>query len=141
MKNYIAILCFLLFGMQVFAAGDEVTFTADAPQSVVAGQRFRVTYQINQDSKDFFAPDMSDFDVLMGPSTSRSTSMQITNGSYSSSTIISYTYMLVGREPGTYTLAPAEITIKGKRYSSNSLEIRVLPPDENTTSSSQSQQQ
>lgn len=130
MKNKLFILFLSLLAFPVFAA-DEINFTADAPQSVVAGQRFRVTYSINHEGKDFLAPDMSDFDVLMGPSTSRSQSVQIVNGSYSSNTTISYTYILVGNNPGIYNLGAAEINIKGNKYSSNTLKIEVLPPDSN----------
>lgn len=127
-KNILFSILSFLSAVSVFAA-EEVTFTASAPQSVVQGEQFRVTYSVNMDGKDFFAPDMSDFEVLMGPSTSHSSSVQIINGSVSRNTTISYTYVLVGMNPGKHTLAPAGITVKGKKYTSNTLTVEVLPPD------------
>lgn len=138
MKYHIILFVSLLL-LPVFSAKsaeNEVNFTADAPSTVVAGEQFRVTYSLNKEGKNFLAPEMSGFNVLFGPSTSRSSSVQIVNGSVTKNTTISYSYVLVGVDPGKYTLGPAEITVKGNKYSSNPLTIEVLPPDSNAGASS-----
>ena len=117
--------------MALFA--DEVSFTAKAPQSVVVGQQFRLVYTVNQEAKDLRAPDMPNFEVLMGPSVSSQRSVQFINGSMSSSLTVSYTFILMGNEPGTYTIAPASITVKNQKYTSQAVTIQVLPPDQPTS--------
>ena len=140
MKRILVSIYFLLVVcLGVFA--EDVQFVASAPPTVVAGQQFRVAYTVNQEGKDFRAPDMSQFDVLMGPSTSRSSSYQYMNGKASSSMTISYIYILVARKEGTYTLSPGSINVKGDKHTSNSLTIKVFPMDSqggNQSSSSSS---
>jgi hypothetical protein len=133
----LVILGLCMLAVSVYA--EDLQFSASAPEAVVEGDQFRVTYTLNKEGKDLRVPDMSDFDVLMGPSTSRSSSMQITNGSMTKTMSISYTYILAGKAPGKYVLAPATILVDGQKYSSNQLEIKVLPPDQKVPSSSSTQ--
>ena len=135
MKKRIFIVCLLCFSVLSLCA-EEISFTCKAPSTVVVGQQFRLVYTINKDGKDLRVPEISDFDVLFGPSTSHSSSFQIVNGKATSNTQITYTYMLAGREPGTYTIAPATITISGDKYTSNSVQIEVLPQDKTASSNS-----
>ena len=117
---------------------EEVSFTAQAPESVVAGQQFRLVYTVNQDAKDLRVAEMPDFEVLMGPSVSSQRSVQIVNGSVTQSRTITHTFILMGNTPGTYTIAPASIVVKNQKYTSKAVTIKVLPPDSPTASSSQS---
>lgn len=126
--------CFFLFfllmslGWTVDAA-DQISFKATAPQSVVMGEQFRLTFIVNAEGKDLRVQEMSDFDVLMGPSQSTSYSNSWVNGKSSSQTTVSYTYILMPKKEGTFTIAPATIKVKNANYTSNSLTIKVLPPD------------
>lgn len=130
---------FLLWISAVALWAEEIGFTCKAPSTVVSGQQFKLVYTVNKEGKDLRVPEISDFDVLFGPSTSHSSSFQIVNGKATSSTQITYTYMLAGREPGKYTIAPATIVISGDKYTSNSVQIEVLPADKQPASSSASQ--
>lgn len=125
----IGFILFLFIGYAIPLLAEQVAFTAQAPSSVVAGQQFRLVYTINQDAKDLRVPDMPNFEVLMGPSVSSQRSMQIINGSVTHSYTITHTFILVGNEPGTYTIAPASIVVKGEKYTSQEVTIKVLPPD------------
>ena len=122
MMKRLFIVCLFCFSVLSLCA-EEISFTCKAPSTVVVGQQFRLVYTINKDGKDLRVPEISDFDVLFGPSTSHSSSFQIVNGKATSNTQITYTYMLAGREPGTYTIAPATITISGDKYTSNYFQI------------------
>ena len=105
--------------------------TAEAPDVVVSGDQFRLTFTVNtQKGKDFLAPSISGFDVLMGPSRSQQSSTQIINGKVSSSSAITYTYILMAGKEGTYTIPAASIEVDGKKIFSNALTIKVLPPDQ-----------
>ena len=122
------VMILLLTGARAIA--DDITFTAQAPQAVVAGERFRITYKINtRDAKEFRAPDMKSLSILTGPSTSSSSSTQIFNGQVSSTYTITYTYIAVANEEGDVELDGATIRADGKQLTSNKLVIKVLPPD------------
>lgn len=127
----------LLAGLQS-AAGNEVNFVAAAPDVVVSGDQFRLTFTVNtQKVKDFRAPSIKGFEVLMGPSRSSQNSTQIINGKVSSSSSITYTYILMAGKEGTYNIPAASIVADGETKISNSLQIKVLPADDASASSAQ----
>ena len=133
MKKALLILFTLL---SLPALADKVGITADAPDVVVSGDEFRISFTINSSkAKNFSAPAMDGFDVLMGPSRSISSSTRIINGKMTSSSNITYTYNLMAQKEGDYEIAPATVQVNGKTYKSNSLRIKVLPPDSNAPAS------
>jgi hypothetical protein len=119
-------------------ADEAVTFTAEAPRTVVMGQQFSLVYTSNAEIKDLRIPEITDFEILMGPSTSTMSSTTIINGKISSSTTYRFTYILYPKTPGTYTIPPATATIKKDTYKSNGLTIRVLPSDKSGSAGSSS---
>src|SRR5690554_3013179 len=113
-----------------FTAMAQVDFKATAPATVVQGEQFRLSYVLNQEGRDLRLPDMPDFEVLFGPSTSTSFSQRTVNGKTTSERSVTYTYILIGNKTGTFTIPPATIRVEGSTYESNSLSVEVLPPDE-----------
>ncbi|PTN05585.1 BatD family protein [Mangrovibacterium marinum] len=109
-----------------FASADSVRFQMTAPNVVSTGEQFRLSFTLNERGTDLKLPDLSAFDVLMGPSTSQSSSFQMINGKTTQSVNFSYIYILRAKAEGTYTLRPASITVDGKVYDSNELEIEVV---------------
>jgi len=109
------------------AAG--VTFKASAPEAVVMGQQFRLTFVVNAEATDLRVQEMPDFEVLMGPSPSKAYSSTFVNGRSTSETTLTYTYVLMPKKEGTFNIAPASIKVNNADYTSNALVIRVLPPD------------
>ena len=76
------ILFFILISTVIGAWADGITFTANAPEVVVSGDQFRLSYTINsQKVRDFRAPNIQGFEVLMGPSRSTQSSTQINKAS------------------------------------------------------------
>lgn len=117
---------------------DEVTFAASAPKAVVKGQQFRLSYTVNtREVKEFRAPSFDGFEVLMGPSQSHSSSISNINGTVTSTVTITYTYILMGVEEGEYDVPAATIVADGQQKTSNSLKIKVLPPDQTAASQGQ----
>lgn len=99
------------------------TITARAASSTVGvGQEFEVRYDINDNVSGFEAPSFTGFDVLSGPN--QSSSINIINGSVSQS--ISYSFYIVARQEGTFTIQPATVHIGSKTLKSNSLTITVM---------------
>lgn len=127
-KRLLFLILPLITTLQVWS--EQVTFTASAPESVVAGQQFRLSYKVNTNKvKDFRAPGMTGFTVLTGPSTSTQSSTQIINGSMSSSVSITYTYLLLAENEGEFKIPGATIVANGTSLTSNSLTVKVLPTD------------
>lgn len=112
---------------------DKVSFTASAPDAVVVGDQFRLSYTVTtQKVKDFRAPSIKGFDVLMGPSRSQQSSTQIVNGNVTSTSSITFTYILMANTAGEYTIGGASIVADGNQMVSNSVKIKVLPQDQNS---------
>lgn len=132
MKKLIIILIALIaYSTQAFA--DKVSFTASAPDAVVVGDQFRLSYTVTtQKVKDFRAPSIKGFDVLMGPSRSQQSSTQIVNGNVTSTSSITFTYILMANTAGEYTIGGASIVADGNQMVSNSVKIKVLPQDQNS---------
>ena len=131
------ILFFILISTVIGAWADGITFTANAPEVVVSGDQFRLSYTINsQKVRDFRAPSIQGFEVLMGPSRSTQSSTQIINGNVTSTSTITFTYILMAGKEGDYKIPGATIVADGNNYTSNSVEIKVLPPDQSSGASS-----
>lgn len=123
-------------GVNAFA-DDKVSFTASAPDAVAVGDQFRLSYTVTtQQVRDFRAPSIKGFDVLMGPSRSQQSSMQIINGKTTSTSSITFTYILMATAEGDFTIPGATITANGNQLVSNSVKIKVLPADQAAESSS-----
>ena len=102
----------------------------------MVGDQFRLSYTVTtQKVKDFRAPSIKGFDVLMGPSRSEQSSTQIVNGSVSSTSSITFTYILMANTAGEFTVPGASIVADGNQMISNSVKIKVLPQDQNHNSS------
>ena len=133
------ILFFILISTVIGAWADGITFTTNAPEVVVSGDQFRLSYTINsQKVRDFRAPSIQGFEVLMGPSRSTQSSTQIINGNVTSTSTITFTYILMAGKEGTYKIPGATIVADGNNYTSNSVEIKVLPPDQSSSNAGSS---
>ena len=124
MKKFLFIYYFLI----AVSVAMGQSLTVNAPQEVSVGQKFRLTYTINtHDVSEFQIGQIpSDgFEVLMGPSVSKSSSYSINNGHATHNSSIVYTYILYALKDGIYTIPAASVKSEGKLISSNSLRIHV----------------
>lgn len=120
-------------------ANDKVSFTASAPDAVAVGDQFRLAYTVTtQKVRDFRAPSIKGFDVLMGPSRSQQSSVQIINGVSTSTSSITFTYILMATTEGSFTIPGATITADGNQMISNSVHVKVLPADQAEAAASSS---
>lgn len=135
MRKIIFLLFTILAAWQVKAA-DKVRFVAEAADVVVSGDQVRLVFTVNsQDIKDFRAPSINGFDVLMGPSRSQQSSIQIINGKRTSNSSTAFTYILLAGSPGTYTIPAASVEVNGEKVFSNAISIKVLPQDQTSGNS------
>ena len=118
------------------------TLTGSAPSHVATGEQFRLTYTVNtQDVSDFRAGDIpEELEVLIGPNRSMQSSYQMINGHTSSSSSITYTYIVRATKNGSYTIPPAHVVVGGKSIASNTLTVKVTGSGSVSSSGSSRQQ-
>lgn len=139
MKRISIILFTLFFTLSAFA--DDVKMTLSAPSSVEVGDKFRVQFTINtQNVSNFSAPDFKGFEVIYGPSTSTQSYFQMVNGHTSQSCNITYSFVLMAKSAGTFSIGPASVQAEGSTVKSNVARVKVLPSGQGGGSSSQQQQ-
>ncbi len=140
MKKILAILLTLAFCVtSVFAAGD-VSFVAKADNVVAVGQKFNLTFTLNNaqsDNVQLPLESLSDFTILYGPQQSTSQSFQSVNGQVTRTSSTTYTYVLTPNKEGSFTISPAKATVGDKIVRSNALVIKVIKGETNTNQGSQ----
>lgn len=115
----------LVFLLPVAAFG--LSLQGSAPSHVAVGEQFRLSYTIaTHDVKDIrLGAVPSAFEVLVGPSTSTSSSFQMVNGKTSSNESTTFTYVLMANKNGTFTIPAAHAVCGGKTVTSNFVTINV----------------
>jgi len=127
MKRITTVLVFLLACL--VAAAQEVTLTVDAPESAVAGERFRIIYTINSTDGQFTRPKFDPSFSVQGPQQSTNRNVQWINGDMkvvSSTTLI---YYVTAGTPGTYTIPAAQFETKRVTVSSQEKQIVIYDGD------------
>ena len=138
MKRLFFTITGLLLTMMV-AVADEISFVASAPNAVVVGQQFKLSYKVNRsNAKEPRIPTIEGFSILSGPNRSVQSSFNMINGQATSTQSITYTYILRADNEGSYTLPAATVQVEGKQITSNSVDIKVLPQDKQTQNTSNS---
>ena len=118
-----------IFALKIItlSAFADVQVRLSAPSAVEVGDKFRVQFTVNsQGGSNFTPPDFSGFEVIYGPSTSSQSSVQMINGKITQSSSVTYTFVVMAPQAGTFTINPASITVDGKVVKSNSATVKVL---------------
>lgn len=139
MKRHISslIVCILMTATALSAQAQSISVSA--PQSVAEGDRFQVTFSVDDKASDFRGPSFKGLSMLSGPHSSYSSSMSIINGRRSSSSSYSYEYIIGADQVGTYTVGSASCVVNGKRISSKPFSVKVVKGQANRNAASQSQ--
>lgn len=110
----------------VTAMADGVRVDVSAPSSVALGRNFQIAYVVNGDAESIALPEVDGLDVLMGPSTSRSSSYSFINGKMESSKQTTFTYVVKATKAGTVSVSPAKVTAGGKTLEARGVSITVV---------------
>ena len=123
MKRYLLVLPLLFITWMVNAQ----TLTANAPSQVQNGENFRLTYTVNtSNASDFRIGEIPEaLEIITGPYTSQQSNFQMVNGHTSSSSSITYTFILCANKNGSYTIPAAHVHANGKTITSNPLKVTV----------------
>lgn len=118
----------VLFLMTAFAlnAQDDVSFNIKCKKQVVVGEQFQVSYELSGDGKNFESPNFDNFELIGGPFSSSSSSVQIINGSVTKSNTHTYSFYLRAIKEGKYTIPAATITVNKQKVKSETFEIEVV---------------
>lgn len=118
----------------------DISFSASAPSAVVVGNQFRLTYTLENttNGKNLRVAPFTDFRHLTGPTPTTSSQVFVNNGKMTRNSSTTYTYILMAEKEGTFTIPPATVEVKGKKYKSNELSIKVLKKDAAAANQSQS---
>ncbi len=122
MKRYLLIIC-ALFSWVMFIQAQNLV--VNAPTNVSVGENFRLTYTVNtQNANEFRIGSIPEaLEVITGPYTSSQSSFQMVNGHTSSTSSVTYTFILCAEKAGTFTISPASVMVNGKKISSKSIKI------------------
>jgi hypothetical protein len=123
-KISVIIIFLVLIFRPVYA--QEITFTGSAKPVVEAGENFSLSYTVNAQAISFKGPNLSNFTILTGPSTSTSSSIRSVNGRTSMSITYTFSYILQASKEGTFEIQPASVTVDKKQYQSNPVTIKVV---------------
>ena len=135
MKKILLIWTTLVMTCMYAWADGKVSFTASAPDAVAVGDQFRLSYTVTTNEvRNFQVSSIKGFDVLMGPSRSTQRNVQIINGKTTSTNSVTFTYILMAKAEGEYTIPGASITADGNQMVSNAVTIKVIPADKTTSS-------
>lgn len=91
------------------------------------GEQFSLAVEISGSAmRDVSLPLLPEIDGvrILSSTPSRSTSISIVNGRTATST--TYTYTLIARESGNFTIPPVTVEIGGEQYVSNSLSVEIM---------------
>ena len=122
-------LLFTLFAaLAALTAYARTDIKVEVHRVVEVGEQFNVTFIIEgEDSVSDFSWDPSDgFQLLWGPQSGRSSSVQIVNGKMTKSVQNTYTYILRAMSKGKFTLPAATAKVKKTQISSSPVSIEVV---------------
>ena len=120
-------------------AQDDVSFKVICKKQVVVGEQFQVSYELSGDGKNFEAPNFNNFEIVGGPFSSSSSSVQIINGSVTKTNTNTYSFYLRAIKEGKFTIPAATITVNKKKVKSNTFDIEVLKDSSGITGKSNGQ--
>ncbi len=122
----IYVIAFFFITVYSSVAQDNVAFKTICKKQVSVGEQFQVSYELNGEGKDFRSPNFTNFEIIGGPFSSTSSSVQILNGSVTRASTQTYSFHLRAIKEGKYTLPQASITVDKKRITSEPSEINVV---------------
>ena len=118
----------------MFVAAKSQTLTVNAPSHVTTGENFRLTYTINtQNVGDLSIGNLPEgLELIAGPYRSSQSSFQMVNGHTSSSSSVTFTFIVSANKAGNYTIPAAHLNTGGKTISSSAARVSVSGTAANT---------
>ncbi len=132
-KRFLYIISIMFIALYSLKAQNDVSFKTICKKQVSVGEQFQVSYELNGDGKDFRSPNFTNFEVIGGPFSSTSSSVQIINGSVTKTNTQTYSFHLRAIKEGNFSMPQASITVDKKRVTSEPCEINVVASNRSST--------
>ena len=125
MKRLPLIIALLAAASTAFA---QSSIKVQVPNVVAVDEQFNISFIIEGENapSDFSWSQGDDFQLVWGPQKGTSTSITIVNGKRTRSSQHTYTYILIPRKAGTFTLPVATATVKGEQIQSGRTTVEVV---------------
>lgn len=120
-------LLLLLFGKAVHAQQDFQLQATVSENKIFIGEQFNLRVEVSGSSmRDVSLPVVADIDGigLLSQTPSRSSSISIVNGRTTTST--TYSYAMIARETGFFTIPPVTIEVDGEEYQTEPIQVEVI---------------
>jgi len=122
LRRFIFTISVILFACHLFGQNVDFTTSIDA-EEVLEGNYFQISFTLkNARGSSFTPPSFKDFTVMGGPNSS--SQMSIVNGRTTQS--MAYSYTLMPKKPGSYTIGSASIKVGSKTLKSNEVTVKIL---------------
>ena len=110
------------------AAFAQTSIKVQVPNVVAVDEQFNISFIVEGENapSDFSWSQGDDFQLVWGPQKGTSTSITVVNGKRTRSSQHTYTYILIPRKAGTFTLPVATATVKGEQIQSGRTTIEVV---------------
>lgn len=133
-----ALISTILLLLSALAALAQTDIKVQAPNLVGLSEQFKISFVISgeQAPSEFSWNPGEDFQLVWGPQKGSTRSVSNINGKRSSEHTTSYTYVLLPKKTGHFTLPAASATISGKSISSEAPVIEVVADGKGSSSSS-----
>ncbi len=133
----------IISALAAVAAAAQTSIQVQTHNVVDLNEQFNVTFVIEGENSasDFNWECPADFDLVWGPQKSSSSSISIINGKRTASRQVSYTYILMPKSVGEFTLPPATARVKGNDIVSRPVTVSVVRQDTSSSSRSSSSSQ
>lgn len=115
------------FGKTAFAQQDFQLQATVSENKIFIGEQFNLRVEVSGSSmRDVSLPVVPDIDGigLLSQTPSRSSSISIVNGQTTTST--TYSYGLIARETGFFTIPPVTIQVDGEEYQTEPIQVEVI---------------
>ena len=125
MRKLAIILALLAASLTAFA---QTSIKVQLPNVVASDEQFNISFIIEgENSPSSFDWDPGEnFQLVWGPQKGTSTSITIVNGKRTKSSQFTYTYVLLPRKSGNFSIPEATATIKGETITSQHKSIEVV---------------
>ncbi len=104
----------------------QAQIKVDAPGVVGLNEQFNITFTLSEKASSFEWTQGDNFQLVWGPQTGQSTSISIVNGKTSKESKYTYTYVLLPRKAGTFSLPAAHAVVNGDDVYSKAPKIEVV---------------
>lgn len=129
MKQFFIIIFAVLINLHaagwLLAEEPVITASYDKRQAAV-GEEIRLTIKVSGAAGNVQAPRLPAFKGFDTYYTGRASHLTFINGR--STSTLEFSYVLVPQTPGTYTLSPIEMTVQGRAFRTDPVQIEVTSP-------------